>query len=148
MDLHKRLHNLMLMEQEIEAAARHAARDYLPRLLEQGKDYQAAEVYIQCRKRDVSVDMHSPKQVIQLAKALRGVGKGKQALRLLNGFHKSFPDSNDIVDAYILGAKISCEDLDRDDLAKKLLGYVMKQYPSHPQVIEANQYLEHVLSLQ
>jgi tetratricopeptide (TPR) repeat protein len=147
-ELHKRLHNLMLMEQEIEAAARHAARDYLPRLLDQGKDYQAAEVYIQIRKRNVSVDIRSPKQVIQLAKAVRGVGKGKQAIQLLNGFHKSFPGSDDVADAYILGAKISCEDLDRDDLAKKLLEFVMKQYPSHPRVDEANRYLEHVLSLQ
>jgi tetratricopeptide (TPR) repeat protein len=147
-ELHKRLHNLMLMEQEIEAAARHAARDYLPRLLDQGKDYQAAEVYIQIRKRNVSVDIRSPKQVIQLAKAVRGVGKGKQAIQLLNGFHKSFPGRDDVADAYILGAKISCEDLDRDDLAKKLLEFVMKQYPSHPRVDEANRYLEHVLSLQ
>jgi tetratricopeptide (TPR) repeat protein len=147
-ELHKRLHNLMLMEQETAAAGQHAAREYLPRLLEQGKDYQAAEVYAQCRNRHVSVNMHSPKHVIQLAKALREVRKGKQALQLLNGFHKAFPDSNKVVDAYLLGAMICCEDLARDDLAKKLLEYVMKQHPSHPRVDEANQYLEHVLSLQ
>lgn len=148
MQLHKRMHNLLLMEQELEAAGRHASTDYIPRLLEQGKDYQAAEVYNQCRIRNISVKMRSPKQAIQLAKALRSAGKGKQAIELINGFHKAFPDCNEVVDAYILGAKICCEDLDRDDLSKKLLEYVLKQYPSHPRVNEASQYLEHVLSLQ
>lgn len=67
---------------------------------------------------------------------------------MINGFHKSFPGSNEVVDAYILGAKICCEDLERDDLAKKLLEYVLKKHPSHPRAIEANQYLEQILSLQ
>ncbi|MEW8524372.1 MAG: hypothetical protein AB2552_15085 [Candidatus Thiodiazotropha endolucinida] len=148
MQLHKRLHNLMLMEQEIEAAGRHAASEYIPRLLEQGKDYQAAEVFIQCIMRNASVKIRSSKQLLQLAVALKGIGKGKHAIQLINGFHKSFPGSNEVVDAYILGAKICCEDLARDDLAKKLLEYVLKKHPSHPRAIEANQYLEHILSLQ
>jgi tetratricopeptide (TPR) repeat protein len=148
MELHKRMHNLMLMEQENEAAGQHAARDYIPKLLEQGKDFQAAEVFVQCKMRNIGIKMRSSIQVLQLAEALRGIGKGKQAVQLINGFHKSFPDSSEIVDAYILGAKIFCEDLDRDDLAKKLLEYVLKQHPSHPRVNEASQYLDHVLSLQ
>ncbi len=148
MELHKRLHNLLLMEQENEAAGKHAAKDFIPRLLEQGKDYQAADIYVQCRMRNADIKLRSPKHVIQLANALRGTGKGKQAVQLINGFHKSFPDSDQIVDAYILGARICCEDLDRDDLAKKLLKYVLEKYPSHHRIDEANQYLAHVLSLQ
>jgi tetratricopeptide (TPR) repeat protein len=148
MELHKRLHNLMLMEQQIEATAQHASRDYIPKLLDQGKDYQAAEVYTQCRARNISIKMRSSKQVIQLAKALRGIGNGKQAVQLINGFHKSFPGSDDVVNAYILGAKICCEDLNRDDLAKKLLVYILNQYPAHPQIDEANKYLAYMSSLQ
>ena len=92
--------------------------------------------------------MRSAAQVTQLAAALRGIGKSKQALQLINGFNKSFPGSSYVVDAYILGAKICCEDLDRDDLAKNLLEYIRNKHPSHPRADEASQYLEHVLSLQ
>jgi tetratricopeptide (TPR) repeat protein len=147
-DLHKRLNNLLLMEQQIEAAAQHASRGYIPKLLEQGKDFQAAEVYIQCMTRNAQIKIRSSRQVIQLTKALRGIGKGKQAIQLINGFHKSFPGSDDVVNAYILGAKICCEDLNRDDLAKKLLEYILNQYPAHPKIDEANKYLAHVSSLQ
>jgi tetratricopeptide (TPR) repeat protein len=148
MELHKRLHNLMLMEQQIEATAQHASSEYIPRLLEQGKDYQAAEVYVQCKARNISIKIHSSKLLIQLAKALRDIGKGKQAVELINGFHKTFSGSSEVVDAYILGAKIYCEDLGRDDLAKKLLQYILLRHSTHPKANEACLYLEHVLSLQ
>ncbi|MES9902416.1 MAG: hypothetical protein ABW168_07005, partial [Sedimenticola sp.] len=147
LELHRRMHNLMLMEQMESAAGKHASRQYIPKLLAADKGHVAACTYLECTERNIELQFKSPGMVVQLAKELRGMDKGRQVMPLLNGFHKTYPKSDEIVDAYLLGAHICCEDLSRDDLAKQLLEFIVRRYPSHPRSAEARDYLEMVRNL-
>ncbi len=147
LELPKRMHNLALADQKPLFLVQNA-RQYIPRLLDAGRRREAAEVYLDCvRQAPDSPVRLSPKHTCALAHALRERKESKPAFLLLKGFHKTFPNSDHTHDAYLLGARILSEDLNRDDLAKQLLQYLLQAFPEHERKPEVQGYLQTISAM-
>lgn len=144
--LYRRLHNLCLRDQSNDELARNAG-DYIRRLLAANKPYDAAEVHADCERMGCQLPRLSDTETLALARAVRGKGQAKSAFSLIKGFHKTHPSSPVIPEAYMLGAQILCEDLERDDLAIQMLQYLQKAFPQHPNIDQAHRYLKTLQSL-
>ncbi len=147
LELQRRLHNLALADQAGKDLLKNA-RGYIPRLLDAGKAREAADVYLDCARLVPETPLQvSSQHTCKLARALREKGASKPAFLLLKGFHKTFPDSSHTPEAYLLGARILVEDLNRDDLAKQLLQYLLQAYPEHERREEVRGYLRTISAL-
>jgi hypothetical protein len=71
----------------------------------------------------------------------------KEAVTLAKNFHKRFPANDLTPTLYLELAKLFSEDMQRDDLAKKLLKFLLNQFQTHEKIPEVRQYLELLESL-
>lgn len=134
-----KLHTLFMVEQRSDELAQHTDV-YAGMLLESERELQAAAVVEKTMKllpdyRPRRAPLYEP-----LIKALRRAGKPKLAVLLAKGFHKRCRDEALIPRVYLLTAQIFCEDLQRDDLAEKLLQFSLEHYPGHPLAGEIAEY--------
>lgn len=146
LDLNRRLHQLLVLEQQDDKLKRHSSR-YLPLLLTQSQDTKALEVFQDYQRMGVTCAMNEAQSYYQLAQALSLSGQYKTMVNLLNGLHNRFPNSEVIAPAYLLTARTLCEALNRDELAIKTLKFVLKRYPQHPLITEVQSYLDTVEQL-
>ena len=143
LDIRRRLHQLLVVEQQCDWLGKHSRR-YLPLLLKAGQEPKAVDVYLDCGRLGVTCSLDSADDHYQLARALSRSGQHTAVVKLLNGLHKCFPESETIPQAYLLTARTLCEQLNQDELAVKVLKFVLKRYPQHPLVPEVQAYLEAV----
>ncbi|WP_456376696.1 tetratricopeptide repeat protein [Thiolapillus sp.] len=141
LDIHRRLHQLCLLERKGKELSLHA-RSYMPLLLRAGRDAQAAELYQDCRSLGENCTPDDAEGCYRLGRALRGAGKYREVIDLLNGLHKRFPSSDFIPHAYFLMAKTLSESLSKDDLAVKALRFILDNYAGHPVLPEVKAYLD------
>ncbi len=138
--LRQRYHRLLMGSRDIEALLCHG-EEYLARLVRARRMPEAMALYRElvtlvpdCKPRD-------PGYVSLLAHAFIASGQAKLALAVLNNFHTLFPTHRDVVANYFLAARIMAEKLNQDDNARKLLRYLLKQYPQHALAGEIQAYL-------
>ena len=110
-------------------------------LLQAGRDTQAVEAYQDCQRLGGSCVLDEANSYYQLAQALSRAGQHKAVIKLLNGLHKRFPQSEIIPHAYLLIAQTLCEYLNQDESAIKALRFIIKRYPQHPLIPEVEAYL-------
>ncbi len=137
--LYRRMHNLALVDQAATDLAENA-RMAIPRLIAERRASEAAEIYRDCARARALPTRLSDADSLALAIQLRAMRHPREAFDLLNGFHKRYPHSHRVFDAYWLAAKVLSEDLNRDDLALRMLHYLGERFERHEHIDEVNRY--------
>lgn len=99
--------------------------------------FDAANIYQDCVRTDPAFRPKRAEDYAPLLEHLRGQGDGKAAVKLVNGFHKRFPDHPATPSLYVKAAQILSEELERHDQATAILDFVIKQYPRNPDTRQA-----------
>jgi tetratricopeptide (TPR) repeat protein len=76
--------------------------------------------------------LDDPELAVQCASALYHRGHFKPALRLLQDFHKRFPDSDQLAPAYLLAAQALANGLQQWEKAGAFLSFIKKRCVTHP----------------
>lgn len=139
LELRRQAHNFLLSHDQDKLLLENA-NGLMDQLLVGGKFAAAAELFSDCRKRQLNCQPGSPLHYLALVRQLRGMGRARDAVKLSKGFHKRFPDSDDTPALYLEVAAAFSEDLQRDDLAQQLLDFLIRYYPQHERTEEARRY--------
>ena len=81
--------------------------------------------------------LDDPELAVRCARFLYQKGHFKQALRLLQDFHKRFPESDELAPAYLLVAQTLANGLSQWEKARAFLTFIQKRctnHPLHPQI--------------
>ena len=146
LQLYRRMHNLALIDQAVKDLGANAGM-LIPRLIDLGRVSEAVEILKDCSRLQCAPKGLSAESTLALARQLGLTGYAKQSFQLLSGFHKRYPRSALIFDAYLFAASLLSEQLDRDDLAVPLLEYLQTHYPQHERIGEVVQLREVITSL-
>jgi len=139
LNLRRQAHNFLLSHGQ-DRLLQENARGLMDELLAAGRVAAAAQLYSDCRKRELDCRPASPLHYLPLARQLRGLGLARDAVTLSKGFHERFPASDDAPALYLEVVAALSEDLQRDDLARKLLDFVLQRYPEHERAVDARRY--------
>lgn len=115
------------------------ARYFLPILLESERANLAAILFQDLAAENPEFSLRRADHYLKLIRALVQAGQEKTAVKLSQNIHKRFPDAPEVADIYIETARLLSLNFHRDDLARKLLAFVAKQFPQHPRRNEAIQ---------
>ncbi len=141
LDLMGRLHELLREFGESERLADHGRR-YVSMLLGAGQVHRAAQVYRACCQCGAEFIVDHPDATYALVRALRGLGAGRLAVGLVNGFSRRYENHPDIPRLYFLAAQILFEDLRHERKALSVLEGLLHRYATHTLGIEIRDYLE------
>ncbi len=139
LELRRRMYVILSMHGEHERLRRYAPH-YFNMLMEQGRKEDAASVYLDAVERGEAFTPDKAAHHLPIMQVLRIRRKQKQAVLLGQGFHKRFPGDLHTPELYLEMARILSEELQRDDLAKNTLAYVLKNHPEAPVVNEVKKY--------
>jgi hypothetical protein len=76
--------------------------------------------------------LDDPELAVRCARCLYLRGQFKQVLRLLQDFHRRFPDSEELAPAYLLVAQALANGLNQWEKATAFLTFIQKRCASHP----------------
>ena len=138
--LWERQHRILIATKNKSGLQKHSA-NYIVRLLLDGKPSEAIRVYQECYKLIPGFKIEGAKNRHNFARLLIKSGHSRAALALLNDLHKDYPTYEKIPEAYLLVARIMFEYFNHEDKARRILEYVLKQYPNHPSNDETRSYL-------
>ena len=141
MDLRKKLHNYAMINQEYSVVAKYAPA-YMRKLNQVGNHAEAAQIFIECGRADFACYPEWPESYRPMFEILKQSGQFKEAVALTIGFHKRFPENELIPSLYLELARLYSEDLQRDDLAIKVLRFLVSRFRSHPDIPEVRKYLQ------
>lgn len=91
-----------------------------------------------------NLQVDDPELAERCARCLYHQGEYRQALKLLQDFHKRFPESNTLAPAYILAAQILANGLGQWEKAAAFLGFVQKRCQNHPLHSQVDTFLQQV----
>lgn len=134
----RRYHKLLALAGQNDRLFSHSRR-YLSLLLQKSRGDEALDLYRSMLQRDPAYAPEQPGQLLQLAEAARRRREFPEALTLIRGFDKRFPNHADIPAVYLFGARVLCENLRNDASARQILKALLKRYPDHPAGVEAKQ---------
>jgi hypothetical protein len=86
--------------------------------------------------------LDDPELTVQCADTLYRSGHFRETLRLLQNFHKRFPDSNQLAPAYLLAARALANGLQQWDKALAFLQFIKKRCTAHPIHSQIDTWLE------
>ncbi len=138
--LRQRYHRMLMSAGDVEALSRHC-EEYLSLLIRERRMPEAMALYTEVVAQAPGCKPRNPDHISVLAHAFVAAGQPKRALAVLNNFHQTFPSHRDVVANYFLAARIMSERLNQDENARKLLRYLLGQYPQHELVGEIRNYL-------
>ena len=88
--------------------------------------------------------LEDPELSVRCARCLYQRGHFKPALKLLQDFHKRFPDSEELAPAYLLVAQALANGLGQWEKASAFLNFVKKRCLNHPLHEQVDVYLQQV----
>ncbi|SFL87393.1 tetratricopeptide repeat protein [Marinobacter zhejiangensis] len=91
-----------------------------------------------------NLQLDDPELAERCARCLYHQGEYRQALKLLQDFHKRFPDSHTLAPAYILAAQILANGMDQWEKAAAFLGFVKKRCQNHPLHSQVDGFMQQV----
>ena len=133
-----RYHKLLALAGQNDRLLTHSRR-YLSLLLEKNLGDEALTLFRDMQQRDAAYAPEQPAQLLRLAEAARRRREFPEALALIRGFDKRFPNHPDIPSVYLFGARVLCENLRNDASSRQILKALLKRYPDHPVSAEAKQ---------
>lgn len=140
-DLHERYLKLLLAAGKQTEALNHA-REFITKLVNEKRLFQAMDLCEQCLKLDPEFQLQDSFQVHDLATAARMGKRSKLALELMRRFDRRYPDHPHIPSVYFLSAQILSEHYRMDKEALQILQALQVKFPDHALAKEARQYQE------
>jgi hypothetical protein len=145
-DLRKKLHNYAMLNRQFDVVTRHAA-GYMGMLTRMGKHSEAAQLFSDCMASGTPCHPDRPEAYLPIFEVLKQRRERKNAVALTKGFHKRFPGSDYTPSLYLELARLFSEEMQRDDLAQKLLQFLLDQYSDHEKLPEVRRYLNLIENL-
>jgi hypothetical protein len=146
LDLRKKLHNYAMINQQFGVIAKHAPA-YMRMLTQSGSHMEAAQLFSDSNKARISCYPDRPECYPPMFEHLKQRRHFKEAVALTKNFHKRFPANDLTPTLYLELAKLFSEDMQRDDLAKKLLNFLLNHFQTHDKISEVQQYLHLIENL-
>ena len=138
-NLSERYYNLLKMRKRSAELLEHALT-HLDILTSQNQKSKALAVFTECRTADASF-LPTASALFKLAGWLDEKGKTKAAVAVYNTLAKSYPDNPLVPKAYFRIAQIFHDRLMNKDQAKKALGLLLRKYPNHDIIPQAENFL-------
>ncbi|EMP55031.1 hypothetical protein MSNKSG1_13197 [Marinobacter santoriniensis NKSG1] len=135
------LYHLVMARQDIQELYRYHPR-ILGWLADRNDGEAIAETIRLLQEADPVFRLDDPELSVRCARALYLRGEYKVALRLLQDFHKRFPDSDQLAPAYLLAAQALANGLGQWEKASAFLTFVQKRCAGHPLHEQVDTYLE------
>ncbi|MCU7873566.1 MAG: hypothetical protein KZQ91_12565 [Candidatus Thiodiazotropha sp. (ex Lucinoma borealis)] len=145
-ELRKKLHNYAMLNQQKAIVAKYAPA-YMQLLLEHGDTASASQLFSDSLANDTLCYPRQPSLHLPVFINLKQRALFKDAAALAKDFHKRFPDNESTPALYLELAKMFCEEMQRDDLAKKLLQFLLRKFDGHEKIPEVRNYLSLVENL-
>ena len=140
-ELHERYQKLLVAAGKQTEALNHA-REFIAKLVNEKRLFQALDLCEQCLKADPEFQLQDSYQVHALASAARMSKRLKLALDLMRRFDRRYPEHPHIPSVYLLSAQILSEHYRMDKEAMQILHAIQAKFPDHALAGEARQYLE------
>lgn len=106
-------------------------------LIDAGRARDATEVYRACQDIDPQARPARASDYYPLANMMLSANEPGRVLRLANGFHRNFPDSEELPRLYLMVAQIMADQRQQPQQARKLLDFVARRFPNHPEARKA-----------
>ncbi|CAD7845095.1 MAG: hypothetical protein [Olavius algarvensis Delta 4 endosymbiont] len=132
-------YDLLKNSQQVSDLLIHA-RTYLDLLAEEGEKLTACEIYSECLSLDAKFRPNAD-GLSKLAQWLAGRGQSKVAMQACVQFSRAYPEHPDIPTVYFLMAKLFNEKLNDTVKAKKVVQWLVKNFPDSKQTLMAKKYL-------
>jgi tetratricopeptide (TPR) repeat protein len=140
MELRRRIYVYLKSNGQLDNLSRYAPH-YFDLLCSQNRFSDAAAVYLDSFELGQPFTPESSTNYLPVIQELRRRRAKKQAVQFAQGFHKRFPNDTETPAVYLEMAKILSEELQRDDLAKQTLQYLLKSFPEHALQPQVKQYM-------
>ncbi|WP_372985989.1 hypothetical protein [Marinobacter sp.] len=135
------LYKLLMARRDVPELHRYHVR--ILNWLANSNDGEAiAELVTLLQEAEPTCRLEDPELSVRCASAMYHRGRFKPALRLLQDFHKRFPDSDQLAPAYLLVAQILANGLNQWEKATAFLTFIQKKCPNHPLHGQIGTYLE------
>jgi tetratricopeptide (TPR) repeat protein len=135
------LYKLLMARRDVEQLYQ-----YHPRLLawlaERNDGEGIDELISSILEAEPTFRLEDPELAVRCANALYHRKRYKMVLRLLQDFHKRFPDSQEIAPAYLLVAKTLANGMEQWEKATAFLTFIRKRCLTHPLHEQVDTYLE------
>lgn len=141
LDLHDRMHRLLMAKRDLAQAGPHADF-YISKLIAARRDAKALEVYLNYTAKLGPLEVKDGDEVVRLVVQARTQKQGKRALALLNKFAERFPGHSAIPQAWLLSAQLLSEDFHDDAKAAMVLQALIKRFPDSPFRPEAERFAQ------
>ncbi len=125
------LYQLVMARRDVTELYRYHPR-ILAWLAERNDGQAIAEVLALLQEVEPQFRLDDPELAVRCAQAMYHRGEFKPLLRLLQDFHKRFPDSEQLAPAYLLVAQALANGLGQWEKAKAFLSFIQKKCPNHP----------------
>jgi tetratricopeptide (TPR) repeat protein len=139
--LHERYQKLLLASGKTSTALQHA-REFIAKLANEKRMFQALDLCEQCLKSDPEFMLQDSTQIHELASAASVAKRPKLALDLMRRFDKRYPNHPLIPSIYLLSARVLGEHYQRRDEAVKILRGLQLKFPSHAAAEDARRYMD------
>lgn len=116
-------------------------QDYISYLFHENKVGMATKIYQDCVAFDKQFRPARPTERVEIAKMLKANSQAKAAVAILGNLHTEFPSFDGIPTAYLMVAKLVCEQFADDQKARQILQFLQKYYPNHATAAEVQEYL-------
>lgn len=140
-DLHERYQKLLVAAGKQTVALQHA-REFIAKLTNEKRMFQALDLCEQSMKRDAEFQLQDSYQVYELANAAYMSKRQKLALDLMRRFDKRYPQHPHIPSVYLLSARILGDHFRMTKEAMQILRALQSKFPEHAAADEARQYME------
>ena len=139
-ELHTRYHKLLMLLDDQEALANHA--EYLVQLLlDQRQPARAVGIVLDVQSRVANFKLSKPATAVTIAERMTEQGHHRNAVRLLQNFHKHQPNDRLLPAAYLLVAKTLIEYLGDDNNGRAIARYTLNKHPNCKERNELEQLL-------
>lgn len=145
-ELHERYQKLLVASGK-QTEALHHAREFIVKLVNEKRLFQALDLSEQCLKLDPEFQLQDSYQVLDLANAARIGRRSKLALDLMKRFDRRYPDHPHIPAVYLLSAQIYSEHYRMDKEALQILQAIQNKFPDHALAKEAGKYQEALIKV-
>ena len=141
-ELSERYYNLLKMRNRTAEQLQHGLT-HLDLLTEQNQKNKALAVFTECRTASAKF-LPSANALFKLGGWLNESGKTKAAVAVYNTLAKSYPDNPLVPKAYFRIAQIFHDRLMNKDQAKKALDLLLRRYPNHDIVTQAQSFMARI----
>lgn len=123
------------------------AQKYISYLIAQNELSHALSIFNMIHRTHKKFRPAQADERLAIAKLLQQGGQAKAAVSTLNNLHVDFPSFKKIPEAYLLVARILCEQMNDDDKSRQVLQFLMQKYPENHLQHEINEYYKVVAQL-